>query len=93
MTFFGGSFDSISSFDASYVQLIHSNAGYFGISQSRGHVDFFPNGILPKLKEISQLIKFFLQAVMNKLDARITQWQTRAITVDHGKCIKRAFAI
>lgn len=44
MTLFGGTFDSISSFDGKYVQIIHSNAGTLGIKESRGHVDFFPNG-------------------------------------------------
>lgn len=56
MTFFGGSFDSISYFDAKYVQLIHSNAGFYGITESRGHVDFFPNG-MNFISQISQ-IKF-----------------------------------
>lgn len=36
-------FGMISRDDAKYVQIIHSNAGGFGIRQSRGHADFYPN--------------------------------------------------
>lgn len=34
--------------DASFVDIIHSNAGILGIKESRGDVDFFPNGYVVK---------------------------------------------
>lgn len=36
-------FPMISRDDAEYVQVIHTSAGTYGIIESRGHVDFFPN--------------------------------------------------
>ncbi len=36
-------FDMISSSDAKYVQIIHTSAGSYGVKESRGHADFFPN--------------------------------------------------
>lgn len=30
--------------DAQFVDIIHSNAGILGIKESKGDVDFFPNG-------------------------------------------------
>lgn len=43
VTFRKTDFPMISSDDASYVQIIHTSAGSYGIKESRGHVDFFPN--------------------------------------------------
>lgn len=34
----------ISSADAGYVEIIHTNAGLLGLKTSVGHRDFFPNG-------------------------------------------------
>lgn len=36
-------FPMISRDDAEYVQIIHTSAGTYGVIESRGHVDFFPN--------------------------------------------------
>lgn len=30
--------------DAEIVQVIHTNAGFFGQTEKRGHIDFYPNG-------------------------------------------------
>jgi pimeloyl-ACP methyl ester carboxylesterase len=43
ITFQSVEFSMISPDDAKYVQIIHTNAGKYGIEASRGHVDFFPN--------------------------------------------------
>lgn len=43
VTFQKSEFEMISTTDAKYVQIIHTSAGSYGIEESRGHVDFFPN--------------------------------------------------
>lgn len=43
VTFKKVDFPMISRDDADYVQVIHTNAGKYGIIESRGHADFFPN--------------------------------------------------
>lgn len=43
LTFSQTDFQMISKDDAEYVQIIHTNAGKYGIMRSRGHADFFPN--------------------------------------------------
>lgn len=43
VTFRKTDFPMISSNDAKYVQIIHTSSGSYGIAESRGHVDFFPN--------------------------------------------------
>lgn len=43
ITFRNTKFGMISRDDADYVQIIHTNAGKYGISRSRGHADFYPN--------------------------------------------------
>ena len=34
----------ISSSDAKFVEIIHTDAGNYGLKRSAGHVDFYPNG-------------------------------------------------
>lgn len=41
--FKGKAFPMVSREDAKYVQIIHTSAGSYGIVESRGHADFFPN--------------------------------------------------
>lgn len=43
VTFRKTDFPMVSSSDAKYVQIIHTSIGSYGIEESRGHVDFFPN--------------------------------------------------
>lgn len=43
LTFRQTDFQMISRDDADYVQIIHTNAGKYGIVSSRGHADFYPN--------------------------------------------------
>lgn len=44
MIFHVNGFDCISRNDAQYVQVIHTNAGTFGVEKNVGHADFYPNG-------------------------------------------------
>lgn len=38
--------------DASFVDIIHSNAGILGVKESRGDIDFFPNGYIYQIISI-----------------------------------------
>lgn len=93
MTFFGIGFDSISSFDGKHVVIIHTNAGFLGIQESRGHVDFFPNG---KSSLIFSNLSHFTQHNFQQVDninraVKMTLFRMFAIIVALGKCFKRAF--
>lgn len=43
----GGSLKGVSTGDASYVDIIHTNPGFLGLTESIGDTDFFPNGLQP----------------------------------------------